>query len=93
MKRGCPVGNGTPDNRKPFAVTARIRVTLDVLSSSRWGEDCTVDQVRKQSAREAVEAIRSACESKSILDGRINIIGDPEVTVVSFKDEKEVGNA
>ena len=66
----------------------RVRMTVDIdIGGGGWGDDCTVEQIRKQaleSAREAImrglviggQTIKSpACDGGTI-------VGEPEVTAI-----------
>jgi hypothetical protein len=62
-----------------YHATARVTLTVEVDVRSSWGGDCTVDQVNRQAAEEAVNYVEQAAAK----DRRIRVIGRPVVTVVT----------
>jgi hypothetical protein len=59
---------------------ARVLLTIEVPVNSSWGDDCTVGQIYKQAADEALGYIRNL-ESHG-RPARLTVIGEPRVTAV-----------
>ena len=57
--------------------TATVLVTLRVNLTQPWGSECTLEQVYKQAAREAIEKVQ-------VRNQRLDteIVGEPKVSVV-----------
>lgn len=51
---------------------ARITLSIEVVLSSTWDGDCTLQQIHDQAKREALEVVRRACEEEDI-----EILGEP----------------
>lgn len=63
--------------------SARVTVTVEVSRCGSWDGNCTLDQIQKQAAEDAVGYIRQRTEK----DGRLRIVGEP--VVVSIITERE----
>jgi hypothetical protein len=57
---------------------ARVQVMLEV-EASLWGDDCTVGQVHKQAADDALATVRKIIEANK---SKAVIVGTPKVTGV-----------
>lgn len=63
--------------------TARVQITVEVTAGV-WGDDCTAAQVFDQAAREAINAVQVAIQSR----GNMRVTGEPKVTAVfTTRDE------
>lgn len=73
-----------------FVTTAQVKLVLQINGSSTWGDDCTVDQIRKQAIDEALGKIEKLMRGTgSVLHPQgVEVLGRPEVTVVSFRKER-----
>lgn len=82
----CEVqGEVPPAEHKWFKVTAMTKSMVGGPRSGShydgmqsWGGECSLDQIHKQAADDAVGYLRQRCEK----DGRLRIIGDPKVEAV-----------
>ena len=70
-----------PHVGKPVGATATVNLTVEVKVESSWGPDCSIAQVHHQAAEAARGALRNAVAS-SPAQGRIRVIGQPEVKTV-----------
>lgn len=59
-----------------MSATARVKVVLEVSVSDSWGEDCKVDQIRRQATESAMRIIGN------LQTQLVKIVGTPEVTAV-----------
>lgn len=59
-----------------MSATARVKVVLEISVSDSWGEDCKVDQIRKQATESALRVLGNLQTSI------VRIVGTPEVTAV-----------
>ena len=59
---------------------ARVTVTLEIDVGSNWGADCTVEQVYKQGAEEAVGRMRNVLDKCGVHN--VRIIENPMVTAI-----------
>jgi hypothetical protein len=60
-------------------VTARVRLTLDVVVSDTWTANVQLDQVEKQARESALCALGAA---GSNITAGLSVVGTPEVTAV-----------
>lgn len=66
-----------------YTATARVTLTVEVLIRSHWGTGCTIDQVHKQAAEEAVGFIENQVSQKfPEARARLHIVGKPKVDAV-----------
>lgn len=63
--------------------TARVQLTIELETSAPWGEECTIGQLQKQAADEAI--LRT---QKLILESKARLIGEPQVIGVITSTEK-----
>ena len=67
-----------------MTVKAKVQITFNVDCSASWNDSTTVEQVVSQARQSAVEEVqRMAREAGS----RVNLTGDPSVTVIQFDSE------
>lgn len=66
---------------------ANVRVTIEVVSDSIWGDDCTIGQIDKQARIEAVEIVSKLINSSP---RRVRIVIDPIIESVSIRNTKEM---
>lgn len=62
-------------------VTARVRITVDVIAG-RWNGNVTADDIFRVAEEQAVTHL------KRLLDSRVVIVGNPSVTTVFGKLEE-----
>lgn len=65
--------------------TARVTVHLEIKVSSTWGPDCSLEQVHKQAADEAIGLIRNAKDNAAMaskLAKSVRLMGEPLVTAI-----------
>lgn len=43
-----------------MSVRTKVKVTLEILTTGKWGDKCTVDQVKRQSLDEATTILTKA---------------------------------
>ncbi len=60
-------------------VTARVRLTLDVVVSDTWAPNVQLDQVEKQAREGAIRQLGAAITN---VGGEFSLVGTPEVTAV-----------
>lgn len=60
--------------------SARVKVELEIAVGSKWGADCSIEQIHKQAENEAVGIIRHLCEQAQ--ERRVTIIGTPNISAV-----------
>ena len=65
--------------KKEIRGKANVRVTVEV-DVGVWGNDCTLEQLLKQSAESALNKVR-----KQLGDSQMRIVGEPSVTAVLGK--------
>ncbi len=65
---------------------ARVTLTIEISSLGSWGGDCTVAQIYKQAAEEAVGRLRNLIGKHQLMHS-MKIVGEPQVTGV-FTMEK-----
>jgi hypothetical protein len=63
---------------------AKVKVTLEIVVDSVWGEDCTIGQVHKQATDQATLLIR---QSFDLYSGRISIYGKPLVEAIVLPEK------
>lgn len=66
---------------KPVGASAIVTVTVEVQAQGAWGPDCSVAQVHRQAAEEAVNSVRNALRHAGYLD-RMKVVGEPEIKTV-----------
>lgn len=66
--------------------TAKVTVTVEVTPQSTWGLDSSVEQIRKATTAEAVNAVTRHLHTGGI---KARVIGTPTVTVVTIDEAKE----
>ena len=64
-----------------MSVTARVKVTLEIVAKSNWDDDVMASQVKKQATEDALGELNRLANDAG---GRIKIVGKPEVTMVMF---------
>lgn len=64
---------------------ATVEVTLEIDVQSTWGNDCKLDQVYDQAAREAIGFLNSF--NKDNQHQRWRIIGKPLVTAITSREK------
>lgn len=62
--------------------TARVQLTVEIVASSHWGDNCQIDQVHRQAAEDALAFLRA------LPPGQMRIIGEPRVLVVITEQER-----
>lgn len=67
-----------------MSVKATIKATLEISVDSRWGDDCTVGQVRKQ-ALDGANLILSKALGKD--PNRIKMMGKTEVLSIHYTED------
>ena len=67
--------------------TSIVEVTLRIHPSDTWGENCQVDQIRKQAAESAINTLRQSL-SGDIQRNKIQIMADPKVTAVLVTEDR-----
>lgn len=72
--------------KKLVNASAVVEIKLRVTLGSAWGQDCKLDQVFDQAAREAVNKIRCAL-SDSTVARQITIIDNPKVKTVITEEQ------
>lgn len=60
------------------SAVARVTVTLEIDAASSWGDDCTIAQVYKQAADDAVGRVRSLFNERDAM----RIVGDVKVNAI-----------
>lgn len=65
-------------------ITARVRVVLDIKTSGRWGNACTIEQAKKQSM-DAANIVLS--QIKNGHTKSVEIIGKPEFLTITMHGE------
>jgi hypothetical protein len=56
---------------------AQVKLTLEILISDNWGEECTVTEIHKQAKESAIQKLQE------LISGRAaRIIGEPIVTLI-----------
>ncbi len=60
--------------------TAHVTLTVEITVGSTWGDNCTVGQIYKQAAEEALGII------DRLLGEQIRIVGRPVVTAVAIEE-------
>ena len=64
-------------------ITTRVRVVLDIKTSGSWGDDCKLDQVRRQSMVEAELKLRKILYAG---EGSASVVGEPKfITLTSHE--------
>ncbi len=71
---------------KPVGASAVVTVTVEVRANGSWGPDCSVAQVHRQAAEEAVNSVRNALRHAAYGD-RMKVVGDPEIKTVIVERE------
>lgn len=71
---------------RPVGASAIVTVTVEVRANSSWGPDCSVSQVHRQAAEEAVNSVRNALRHAGYSD-RMKVVGDPEIKTVIVERE------
>jgi hypothetical protein len=66
---------------KEVTARTRVRVTLEIHPSDRWGSDCTVEQAMRQGGESAVGLIERLIAGQP----HIRIIESPKIEVVAFE--------
>jgi hypothetical protein len=69
---------------KRVTAGATVTLTIEVSGCGSWGQGTELSQVYNQAAQVAVEYIKSRCEK----DGRIRIVGEPQVRSVLTSEER-----
>jgi len=67
-------------------ITTRVRVVLDIKTSGRWGNDCKLDQVRRQSMVEAELKLRKMIYTAP---RDIVVIGKPVFKSITSHEEND----
>lgn len=74
--------------------SAVVTLTVEVHLGSRWGSECTVEQVQGQAGREAVDVIELILQDavkykpRAADCRRVRIVGEPEVRTVLARESK-----
>lgn len=63
-------------------VTARVRLTLDVVVSDTWTANVQLDQVEKQARESAIRQLAAGLPASA---PGLSVVGTPEVTAVLVK--------
>lgn len=58
---------------------AKVQVTIEITNVGSWGATCTLDQVFKQAAENAVGYLERLAKG----DGRIRVVDQPRVLAVT----------
>jgi hypothetical protein len=66
-----------------MSTKARVRILVEVSLASAWGDMCTMGQVRDQSTRDALDAVRKSLG----LDSRLRIV-EAVATDIIVTEEK-----
>jgi hypothetical protein len=66
-----------PKTERNIRARARVKVLVDVDSSSVWGPDVAVEQVIKQACHDVIEQF-----GQGRIPKEAKVIGKPEVTIV-----------
>lgn len=62
------------------SASARVTLEVEIQVSSKWGADCSIQQVHQQALEEAsVKLSRVIAESEA---GGIRIVGNPKISAV-----------
>lgn len=69
--------------------SAHVELTLVIDGRSCWRPDCTVEQVEKQAAEEALDTLRKSFPSMHLGFGA-RVIGTPIITVVTARRAHDV---
>jgi hypothetical protein len=74
--------------------SARVQLTVEIPLSGGWGDDCTIGQLNKQAAEEAIGALRRGL----VIDGMKNalvtspvaarVIGTPVVIGILTEEDR-----
>lgn len=67
--------------KKQVEAHARVSLTVEVIAGT-WGEDCKLDQLYAQAAREAAQKVQN------LLKGEARVIGEPKVVAIIAEREK-----
>lgn len=73
-----------------IGATARVRLTVEVPVTSRWGSDCPLEQIFKQASDEATRYIKNLFERHRPDGGnRVQIVGQPDVVAVLLPEARD----
>lgn len=68
-----------------LVVTARVRLTLDVVVSDTWPANVEMDQVEKQGRESAIRQLGAAVTN---VNAGFSVVGTPEVTAILVKRQR-----
>lgn len=72
---------------RPVGASAVVTVTVQVRAQGSWGPDCSVAQVHRQAAEEAINSVRNALRHAGY-SARMQVVGEPEVKTTIVEREK-----
>lgn len=72
-----------------LSVTARMVVTVEVTAHSTWGQSTTMEQVHKQGAEDAINALDRLIREAAQKGQRITVVGTPTMKTVTAVQEKD----
>jgi hypothetical protein len=73
----------TPKGPITLEATARVQIVVEITTQQPWSADCTVDQVYRQGASEALAKV------SRLLGREARIVGEPRiVAVMTEKDPR-----
>jgi hypothetical protein len=70
---------------KKVIATARVRITLDIQLTDRWGNDCPLEQVQNQAKDSVLGMLRNSDRHEFV---RAQIVGEPHVTAILTEEER-----
>ena len=71
---------------KKITAKARVQVTLDIeCMGGTWGEECSIGQLQKQAAEDALNQLKSIFTKENVRN--ISILGEPKVMGVITQGE------
>lgn len=73
---------------------ARVRITVEIGLTGRWGSDCTIAQIEKQAREEAIQSLRLGVAIRGLQAGlsehrrdEATLVGVPQVDTVIVSEE------
>lgn len=75
-------------SRTEVKATARVKVEMEILSGSTWGDTCAISQVQSQAVEGALGFLRQLGDKFPEFRARVKIVGEPEVIAVLVEEKK-----
>lgn len=67
---------------------ARVKLEVEISVNSSWGGDCSIDQVHRQAAEEAIGFIENKVCREADIRLRMKIVGQPIISAVIVERKK-----